>query len=101
MDLESRYPLQNNPLLYDKYLEQGFFKGSSIKYKIKLLCIGNRLSSVINIRLPLYNFEIKKWQKKLITKNTQHFKFTITPFRYSEQLEILYQNQKRKFKGFL
>ena len=65
MLVEAKYPTRFDARKYDEYLEKGFFRGASIMYKTQLLCIGSKVSSVINIRLPIKNFEISKSKKRV------------------------------------
>lgn len=101
MLVEAKYPTQFNGEKYDAYLANGFFRGASMMYKTKLLCIGSKVSSVINIRLPLDDFELTPKKKKLIKKVEQKFTIKVRPYYPNKQHDLLYQKFKSRFKGFL
>lgn len=101
MLVEAKYPTRFDARKYDEYLEKGFFRGASIMYKTQLLCIGSKVSSVINIRLPIKNFEISKSKKRVLKGVEKNFTVKVQPYYVNKQHDLLYKKFKKKFKGFL
>jgi arginine-tRNA-protein transferase len=70
-------------------------------YKMDVLCIEKDLFSVVNIRLNLSEYSMKKSLAKLMRKNLGRFRVEINPARVDRNREFLYQLQKPKFRGFI
>ena len=101
MIVDAKFPLKLTAKSYDNYLEQGYFRGASSLYRTELLSIGKKLSGVVNIRLPLSDFEFTKSQRKLIRTTESKYRVTISKYTHCLDKEHLYQLFKHKFKGFL
>lgn len=70
-------------------------------YKMDLLCLDKEIFSVVNIRLNLERFSLRKSQRKIVKKVEDRFRVTISHAFPNEQKELLYQQQKHKFQGFI
>ncbi|MFT4779664.1 MAG: arginyl-tRNA--protein-N-Asp/Glu arginylyltransferase [Flavobacteriales bacterium] len=70
-------------------------------YKMDLLCIEEQIYSVINIRLPIEQFSLRKRQRKIVRKVENNFRVCCGKAQTNEAKEQLYQKQKKKFKGFI
>lgn len=101
MLVEAIYPTRFDAAQYDHLLANGFFRGASMMYKTQLLCIGNKVSSVINIRLPLENHEFSKSQRRLKSKVEKRFRIKVHPYYTNKEHDRLYHTFKQKFRGFL
>ncbi len=66
-----------------------------------VLCMENKLLSVLNIRLNLHTNTLKKSLRKIHNKGVNRFKITIGNVKLCEESEQLYQDHKKKFKGFV
>ena len=70
-------------------------------YKMDLLCLDKEIYSVVNIRLNLDRFSLRKSQRKIVKKVEERFHIKISHAFPNEQKELLYQQQKHKFQGFI
>ena len=101
MLVQTHFPRKLSRTRYDQYLASGWFRGSVMLYKMDLLCIDDEVYSVVNIRLNLEEFTIRKSQKKLIRKAREKFDIKYGKATPNEEKERLYQEHKHKFKGFI
>lgn len=88
-------------LYLDAYLREGWFRNSSGMHQSKVLCIDNCVSSIINIRLVLSEFKPSKSIRKVAKRAHENFQVVVRPFEYTEEKEMLYQEQTSKFKGYI
>ncbi len=88
-------------LYLDAYLSEGWFRNSSGMHQSKVLCIDNCVSSIINIRLVLSEFKPSKSIRKVAKRAHENFQVVVRPFEYTEEKEMLYQEQTSKFKGYI
>ena len=95
------FPDKLTPARYDSFLASGWFRGSVMLYKMDVLCIEKDLFSVVNIRLNLRDYSMKKSLSKLFRRNLTRFRVEINPARVNRDREVLYQMQKPKFRGFI
>ena len=70
-------------------------------YKMDLLCIDDEVYSVVNIRLNMEEFGLRKRQRKLLRKAEEKFKITFGKAEPTPEKEKLYEDHKHKFKGFI
>ena len=56
MLVQTHFPRSLSRARYDQYLASGWFRGSVMLYKMDLLCIDERLFSVVNIRMNLDHY---------------------------------------------
>ena len=70
-------------------------------YKMDLLCVDADVFSVVNIRLGLDQYSIKKRHRKI--KNRVESRFTITcgEVTLRDEHQRLYEQHKSRFKGFI
>lgn len=101
MLVQTYFPQRLSPSRYDSYLASGWFRGSVMLYKMDLLCIEEQIYSVVNIRLPLEHFSPRKSQRKIIRKVENNFRVSYGKAQPNVAKEFLYQQQKKKFKGFI
>lgn len=101
MIAEHYYPEYFSTDELDKYLEKGWFRAGIMMSRSEFLCFEESLQTVINIRLPLKNHVFKKRQRRIFKKVTSQFQVIVRPFQACPQKEILYQNHKDRFRGFL
>jgi arginine-tRNA-protein transferase len=101
MLVQTHYPEKLTAARYDRYLASGWFRGSSMLYKMDMLCMDSDLHSVVNIRLALPGFNFKKKHRKILRQNDSHFRVEIDYARIDKQREQLYVLQKSRFKGFI
>ena len=73
MLVQTHFPRKLSRTRYDQYLASGWFRGSVMLYKMDLLCIDDEVFSVVNIRLNMEEFGLRKSQKKLLRKAEQKF----------------------------
>lgn len=99
--IETHLPRQLSGQRYDQYLASGWFRGSVMLYKMDLLIMDEQLWSVVNIRLKLAEFALRKSQRKCIRKVEDRFEVRMQPARVDAQRERLYQLHKDRFKGFV
>ena len=101
MLVQTHFPRKLSRTRYDQYLASGWFRGSVILYKMDLLCIDDEVYSVVNIRLKLEEFGLRKSQKKLLRKAHKRFDIQYGKATPNDDKERLYQEHKHKFKGFI
>lgn len=70
-------------------------------YKMDLLIMERSLWSVVNIRLKLADFELRKSQRKCKRRVESNFRVVVQPARLDFRREALYQQHKTRFKGFV
>lgn len=99
--IETHLPRQLTGKRYDQFLASGWFRGSIMLYKMDLLIMDEQLWSVVNIRLKLADFEPRKSQRKCLAKVEAKFKVAVQPARIDFRREMLYQQHKERFKGFV
>ena len=70
-------------------------------YKVDLLCIESGIFGVVNVRMNLDRFELKKSQRKRIARCDRRFSFSIGRAKPDAEKEALYALHKKRFKGFI
>lgn len=66
-----------------------------------MLCMDSSIHSVVNIRLPLKNYQFKPRHRKLLRRNDTKFSSRIGKVVINAEKEKLYQAHKNRFKGFI
>lgn len=93
-------PHSMSPSRMDRYLAGGWFRSCSIFYRAKLICMDERVYSVVNLRLPLSGYVFPKRLRKLYHRNNRRFRVEFGDLEITERKDILYQFQKARFQGF-
>lgn len=101
MLVQTHFPRRLTRSRYDQYLASGWFRGSVMLYKMDLLCIDANVFSVVNIRLDLQKYHIKKRHRKIQRRVEQRFNITYGPAKVTPDKQRLYEQHKSKFKGFI
>jgi arginyl-tRNA--protein-N-Asp/Glu arginylyltransferase len=101
MLVQTLVPASFSPQAYDDVLARGWFRSSSLLYNIQVLCLDGKISSAVNIRLPLSTFSFKKSQRKIIRQCDARFTVTTGPAVYDSDKEELYQLHRKRFKAFV
>ena len=101
MLVQTHFPRKLSRARYDQYLASGWFRGAVMLYKMDLLCIDDEIYSVVNIRLNIEIFRLRKSQKKLLRKAEERFRITYGHAEPTPEKEKLYEDHKHKFKGFI
>lgn len=101
MLVQTYFPDRLAPSRYDTFLASGWFRGSVMLYKMDLLCIDDDIFSVVNIRLNLHDFELRKSQRKILRRAANKFQITTGVARPNPAKEKLYHLHKKKFRGFI
>lgn len=70
-------------------------------YKMGMLCLEGDIQSVINIRMDVRSFSPSKSQRKLLTRSSKRFRVEVRRARIDNSKELLYQEHKHRFKGFI
>jgi leucyl-tRNA---protein transferase len=99
--IQTHLPRKLSGQRYDQYLAAGWFRGSVMLYKMDLLIMDRALWSVVNIRLRLADFELRKSQRKCVRKVEATFRVVVQPARIDFRRESLYHQHKKRFKGFV
>jgi arginyl-tRNA--protein-N-Asp/Glu arginylyltransferase len=87
--IETHLPRQLSGQRYDQYLAAGWFRGSVMLYKMDLLIMDQQLWSVVNIRLKLPTFTLRKSQRRCIRKVEQAFQVIVQPAQLNFRREML------------
>lgn len=101
MLVQTHFPRKLSRTRYDQYLASGWFRGSVMLYKMDLLCIDDEVFSVVNIRLNMEEFVLRKSQKKILRKAEQKFDIKYGKAEPNKEKERLYHEHKHRFKGFI
>lgn len=101
MLIQFYYPEKLSPSDLDYYLSRGWFRNSVMLHNSKVICLDQKISSILNIRLDLEDYQPGKSLRKLLKKNKSRFRFEIGAVRLTKQKEDLYAQHLHKFKGFL
>ncbi|MFK7947971.1 MAG: hypothetical protein AB8G11_10290 [Saprospiraceae bacterium] len=95
------YPLVLSSVTLDDYLARGWFRSSLSMYRARILCFEQELHEVINIRLPLKNYIPKKRLRRIKRRVKERFEIVVQPFENTPAKEVLYENHKHRFRGYL
>lgn len=101
MLVQTHFPRKLAPQRYDQYLASGWFRGSVMLYKVDLLCIETGIFGVVNIRMNLDRFALKKSQRKRLARCDRRFTFSIGRAKPDAEKEALYALHKGRFQGFI
>ncbi|MEY3397910.1 MAG: hypothetical protein RL220_504 [Bacteroidota bacterium] len=101
MLVQTLIPASFSPQAYDDMLARGWFRSSSLLYNIQVLCIDARLTSAVNIRLPLHEHTFTKSQRKIMRQANEAFDLVTRPAVYDSEKEDLYQIHRKRFKAFV
>ena len=101
MLVQTHYPQKLSRVRYDQYLASGWFRGAVMLYKMDLLCIDDELFSVVNIRVKLNDFLLRKSQRKLLRRVDGRFRTVFGEANPTQDKETLYAAHKHRFKGFI
>lgn len=93
-------PRSMSPSRMDRYLAGGWFRSCSIFYRAKLICMDERVYSVVNLRLPLTDYRFPKRLRKLYNRNNRRFRVEFGDLKITKRKDDLYQLQKTRFQGF-
>lgn len=98
---QSYHPVQLSDKMLDHLLANGWFRGGNIMYQSKMLCLNDAVYSVVNIRSNLKDYRFSKSLRRLMSRNKKRFSYTIQPLEITPEKNKLYQEQSKKFKGFV
>ena len=70
-------------------------------YKMDLLCVDSDVFSVVNIRLGLDQYAIKKRHRKIKKRVESRFTVTCGEVTLHDEHQRLYEQHKSRFKGFI
>ena len=101
MLVQTHFPRSLSRSRYDQYLASGWFRGSVMLYKMDLLCIDERLFSVVNIRMNLDHHTPTSRQRKTMRRVESRFTVTYGHAQPNANKEALYAQHKSRFKGFI
>lgn len=93
-------PRSMSPSRMDRYLAGGWFRSCSVFYRAKLICMDERVYSVVNLRLPLTDYRFPKRLRKLYNRNNRRFRVEFGDLQITKRKDALYQLQKSRFQGF-
>lgn len=93
-------PRSMSPSRMDRYLAGGWFRSCSIFYRSKLICMNEQVYSVVNLRLPLTDYQFPKRLRKLFHRNNRRFRVEFGDLHITPRKSELYELQKPRFQGF-
>lgn len=88
------------PVKLDKLLAAGYFRNANIMFQSQVLCLDGNLCNVINVRLPLKNYEMPKRMAKIWRRGIGKFRIEVKRAEITKEKEALYNNHRKRFKGF-
>lgn len=89
-----------SPQKLDRLLEDGYFRNANIMFQSQVLCLDGDVFDVVNIRLPIYDYEPPKRIKKLASKVESTFRIVCGKAKITPDREALYIKHRQRFKGF-
>jgi len=101
MFTEIHYPEKISPGELDAYLDRGWFRMGQMIFTCRFLCFSGELYSAIWTRLDLRNYRFRKSLKKLLKRNSNHFRVLVRKAVFDDEKEILYQRHKSRFEGYI
>jgi leucyl-tRNA---protein transferase len=84
----------------DKLLESGYFRNANIMFQSQVLCLDGQLCDVVNIRLPLQDYQAPKRIARIASKVESRFSITTGKAVITPEKEVLYEQHRKRFKGF-
>jgi len=81
----------------DALLARGWYRLGKDVFTCQFLFLEENLYSPIWIRLPLKKYAFRKRMRKIMSRNSRKFSFTIQPQNLTEEKEILYQKYRASF----
>ncbi|MDR9488676.1 hypothetical protein [Salibacter sp.] len=85
----------------DFYLSRGWFRNSLLLHHSEVICLDEKVQSIVNIRLPLNEYKSKRNFRKIRNRVVRNFEVVIRRSSLTKQKEDLYRHHKKRFKGFL
>lgn len=101
MSVEIYIPRSLSGNRLDRLLASGWFRFSNTLFRSDFLCIDQKVSSLVHIRLALKDYIKKKGHRRRIEKIESNFKTVIQKAQLSIDKEIIYNQSKQNFKGFV
>lgn len=101
MFAEKHHPDKLTPQELDDYLARGWYRMGQTIFTTHFLCFGNRFYSAIWVRLPLKGYQFSKSLRKVIRRNSAHFRTAVAPASLTPEKEALYQKYRLSFSGIL
>lgn len=84
----------------DKLLEGGYFRNANIMFQSQVLCLDGQLCDVVNIRLPLQDYQPPRRIARIASKVESRFRITTGKATITPEKEVMYEEHRRRFKGF-
>lgn len=91
----------NNITKLDELLMTGWFRCADFFFRGQFICLDEKISSMIKIRLPLSDYHNKKGHRRITRNVEESFRVEIGNVSISDQKETLYNSFKEKFHGFI
>jgi arginyl-tRNA--protein-N-Asp/Glu arginylyltransferase len=101
MFAEKHHPEQLSPEDLDNYLSKGWYRMGQTIFTTHFLSFDARFYSAIWARLPLESYEFSKSLRKIMRRNSAHFRTYVAPGSLTLKKEALYQKYRAGFPGIL
>lgn len=85
----------------DRYLSDGWLKHIEFFAKIKFMCLDEKISSIVSIRLPLKKYSYKKSHRRIVRNVEKNFTVRTGAASMSGSKELLYEAFKERLHGFI
>jgi len=85
----------------DQYLGKGWYRMGLSIFTTQYLIFDKKIYNAIWLRVPLYNYELRKSHRKIINKVENKFTVKINSAQINEEKELLFEEYKLNFKGDL
>lgn len=89
-----------SPQRLDRLLEDGYFRNANIMFQSQVLCLDGDICDVVNVRLPLLDYQAPKRLRKLASKVESTFRVVCGKAKITSERETLYLRHRERFKGF-
>lgn len=99
--IEFKHITAINTAEYDRLLAQGWFRSADFFVKEKFICLENRVATIINIRLPLERYTLRKSHNRTLVRAEKHFTVSIQKASVTPEKEELYNRFKQRFHCFV
>lgn len=101
MFAEKHHPDHLLPEDLDLYLSKGWYRMGQTIFTTHFLSFDARFYSAIWVRLPLEDYEFSKSLRKVMRRNSTHFRTCVAPGSLNKEKETLYQKYRGVFPGIL
>lgn len=95
------FPKKISPGELDTYLANGWYRSGQMVFTTQMLFANQHVYPTVWTRLPLHNYKMGKRLRKVYRNNQARFNTYIRPFVNTHEKELLYEQHKDRFEGYV